>query len=82
MIVFRQFLKGFKKGFHEFNNNTALVINFVLLTFIYFIGVGMSFILVKISRKRFLHIEQSNSFSYWNDLDLKTKPLEEYYRQF
>lgn len=81
MRELKQFFKGFKKGMSNFGHNIALIINTILLTFVYLIGVGLTSIFAKIFRKHFLEIKLSKN-SYWSDLKLKKKKLEDYYRQF
>ena len=82
MREIKQLIKGFKKGMGNFGQNIALIINTILLTFVYLIGVGLTSIVAKIFRKHFLEIRMSNKETYWNDLNLKKRPIEEYYRQF
>jgi len=77
----KQFLIGLKKGMKEFGGNIALIINTVLLSFVYFIGVGLTSIIAKIFGKHFLEMKLSKN-SYWSDLNLKKKNMESYYRQF
>ena len=78
----KQFFNGFKKGMGNFGHNIALVINTILLTFVYLIGVGLTSISAKIFRKHFLETKLSKKDTYWTDLNLKKKSMEDYYRQF
>ncbi len=77
------FFSGFKNGFLDFSELIARIVNSLLLSLVYFIGVGLTSIFAKIARKHFL---ETNSFkkknTYWSDLDLKKRDIEEYYRQF
>jgi hypothetical protein len=82
MKELKQLIKGFGKGMGNFGQNIALIINTILLTFVYLIGVGLTSIVAKIFRKHFLEIRMSNKETYWSDLNLKKRPIEEYYRQF
>jgi len=77
----KQFLMGFRKGMQNFGYNIALIINTILLTFVYLIGVGLTSIFAKLFRKHFLGTKLSKD-SYWSDLNLKKKLMEDYYRQF
>jgi hypothetical protein len=77
----RQFFKGLKKGTSNFGHNIAIIINSILLTLVYFMGVGLTSIFAKLVKKRFLDTKHSER-SYWSDLNLKKRPTEEYYRQF
>ena len=66
----------------EFGENISALVNGVLLFVTYVIGVGVSSLITKISGKKLLELKPSKKESYWTDLDLKKKPLKEYYRQF
>jgi len=77
----QRFLIGFKKGMGNFGQNIALIINTILLTLVYLIGVGLTSIFAKIVGKHFLETKLSKD-SYWSDLNSKKKPIEEFYRQF
>ena len=82
MSNFRLFFSGIKEGFKNFGNLVTNIINSILLFFVYIIGVGLTSIVAKISRKGFLDIKKKKVDSYWNNLNLKKKPIEKYYRQF
>jgi len=73
---------GFKKGMGNFGQNISLIINTILLSFVYIVGVGSSAIAAKLFGKRFLETRLSKKDSYWSDLNLKKKSIEKYYRQF
>lgn len=61
----------------------AKFINSVLLTMVYIIGVGLSALVAKTFNKHFLELKvDKNKKSYWENLNLKKKPIDEYYRQF
>jgi hypothetical protein len=79
-MTLRQFFKGFKESFKEFGESIAGIINVVLLSIVYFIGVGITSIIAKVSGKHFLDMKTKKS--YWSDLDQKEKSIEEFYRQF
>jgi hypothetical protein len=66
----------------NFGYNIALIINTLLLSLVYVVGVGFTSVIAKLFRKHFLKIIISKKNSYWYDLNLKKKPIEEYYRQF
>tara|TARA_Y100000310_G_C20615600_1_gene780446 strand:- start:1051 stop:1347 length:297 start_codon:yes stop_codon:yes gene_type:complete len=81
MRKLKRFFKSFKKGMGNFGQNIALIINTILLTLVYLIGAGLTSIFAKIFRKHFLDMKLSKD-TYWSNLNLKKKHLEEYYRQF
>ncbi|MBN2545354.1 MAG: hypothetical protein JXB50_06125 [Spirochaetes bacterium] len=77
------FLKGIKEGFKDFGHLINNIINTVLLTVLYIIGVGPTFLFLKLFKKSILNIKKkTNVKSYWVDYNLKTEPEENYYRQF
>lgn len=78
-----QFFHGFKRGTKDFGHNISIIINSVLLSVVYIIGVGLTSLIAKIIGKHFLDKKTSKeSQTYWTDLNIKKKPIEEYYRQF
>ncbi len=76
------FLKGFEKGFENFGKFIKDVVNYILLTIVYIIGVGFTAIIAKIFGKKFLNIKKQKKSTYWTDLNLKKEKIENYYRQF
>ncbi len=79
----KQFLVGFREGLKEFGYNINLIVNSILLSMVYLAGVGSTSIIARLVGKRFLDVELSKSReSYWSDLDMKKRPIEDYYRQF
>lgn len=81
MNKIREFISGFKKGTTSFGENLATIVNSVLLTFVYLVGIGLTSLAAKLFKKSFLDLEPKKD-SYWTDLNLGKKPTEEYYRQF
>ena len=79
----KEFFIGFKEGQKKFAENIAVIINSILLSLVYLFGVGITFIFAKIFNKHFLQLEIDKSKeTYWEDLNLTKKNIEEYYRQF
>lgn len=78
-ILFKSFLTGFK----SFGANISVLVNFILLSLVYFLGIGVTAGAAKIFRKKFLDLgKHKDKSSYWLPLDLKTKGKEYYYKQF
>lgn len=75
------FVKGFKNGFKNFGHNVTNIVNFALLLMVYFIGVGLTSLIAKLSKKKFLELNQKGK-TYWKERNLGKQPLENYYRQF
>ena len=86
MSKIKQFFLGFRKGMKNFGNDIAVIINTALLFVVYFIAVGITSIFAKLTGKRFIRVrelkEEQEVKTYWSDLNLKKRPIEEYYRQF
>ena len=79
----KSFVKGFKEGFTQFGHNMSYIVNSVLLSFVYFVGVGITSLIAKITGKHFLVMKVKKSQkTYWSNLDLKKRKIDEYYRQF
>ncbi len=77
------FFNGFKKGMQSFGENIIIIVNTAMLFAVYLIGVGLTSIIAKLAKKHFLGGKISKKEkTYWEDLNLKKKPIEEYYRQF
>lgn len=76
------FITGFKHGFAAFGHTISTLVNSVLLSVVYFIGVGASALVAKIFNKHFFPLKHSKESSYWTDLRLGKKPIEDHYRQF
>jgi len=83
MTIIKQLLKGFKRGLGLFGENISTIVNALLLSIVYLIGVGLTSILAKVTGKRFLEMKlSSKADTYWLDLNQKVKSDDEYYRQF
>jgi hypothetical protein len=83
MNYLMSFFKGLKIGFKNFGDLIALLVNTSLLFVAYILGIGFTFLFAKILGKRFLDLKPSKKANtYWSDLNLSKKPIDEYYRQF
>ncbi|MEK6925715.1 MAG: hypothetical protein AABW50_00390 [Nanoarchaeota archaeon] len=77
------FLIGIKSGQKRFGESIAAVVNSLLLSLVYFIGVGGTSIIAKLSRKHFLDLKlEEPRKSYWEELNLSKEEMEKYYKQF
>ena len=77
------FSTGFGEGVRDFGNNLSIIVNSVLLLIAYLIGVGITSLIAKIFGKHFLEMKLlKKEKTYWSNLNLKKKPIDEYYRQF
>jgi cytochrome c biogenesis protein CcdA len=75
------FFKSLKAGFHLFGEYITTIINVILLTFVYLIGVGITAIIAKLSGKKFMETKLGKK-SYWEEYGLKKEKKENYLRQF
>ncbi len=79
----KEFFEGYKEGQKSFGEHISVIINSILLTTVYFIGVGLSFIIARIFGKKFLDLSiDKEKKSYWEELNLTKKEKGEYFRQF
>lgn len=76
------FVKGFVTGFKNFGHKVTNTINFILLLPVYFVGVGITSLTAKLSKKKFLDLDQKGQKTYWKERNLEKQPLENYYKQF
>jgi hypothetical protein len=74
--------KSLKKFHKTFMLVTTSIVNFILLSLVYFIGVGLTSIIAKVLGKSFLDLGKKNKKSYWVTKEESKKKLEEYYKQF
>ena len=77
-----EFVKGLKEGQKEFGETISTIINTVLLSFVYIIGVGLTSIFAKLCGKKFLNMKFEKKDSYWTDLSIKAETKEDCLRQF
>ena len=79
----KEIISKFKEGQKMFGEDIATIINTVLLSFVYVVGVGVTSIFAMIFNKKFLDEKiEKEKLSYWIDYNLTIKNKEEYYRQF
>jgi len=79
----RDFFEGFVAGQKTFGENISVITNSILLSIVYFFGVGPISIIAKIFRKNFLDLKPNkNARTYWLEINLDKKSLEQYYKQF
>jgi len=76
------FFSGIKAGFTGFSKIITAVVNFFLLLLVYIVGVGLTSIFSKISKREILDQKLHNEKTYWSDLNLTDSNIERYYRQF
>jgi large-conductance mechanosensitive channel len=83
MNSLRNFFNGLKHGFSEYGLFITGLVNYFLLSLVYFIGVGLTAVLAKAAGKHFMKLKKDPSAStYWVDCRIEKKDAEDYYRQF
>lgn len=83
MNTLKEFISGFKRGMNIFGETIAVIVNSVLLLVVYIVGVGLSWLISKLSKKLLLETRiWKQKTTYWTDLKLGTKPIKKYYQQF
>src|SRR3989344_2918389 len=81
--MIKSFFIGFWEGQKLFGETIAIVINTVLLSVVYVIGVGLTSIAAKLFGKHFLDLKLDDKMkTYWIDLNLGGASVNDYYRQF
>ena len=75
-----EFFRGFARGMRIFGELIALLVNSVLLLFVYILGVGMSSIFSALAKKKLLDTDAKNK-TYWENFEEKTD-IDSCYRQF
>ncbi|MGV8141797.1 MAG: hypothetical protein ACP5NW_05135 [Candidatus Woesearchaeota archaeon] len=78
MRLSEEFLKGFK----DFGVIITTIVNSILLSITYILGVGITSIIARASGKRFLDVKKEKKKTYWKDYNLKKEDKDKYYRQF
>ena len=81
MAKIKKLFDEFMEGSKMFGELISAIINLLLLSFVYFIGVGLTSIFTKILGKKFIDVKTVKD-SYWAELNLTTQSFKEYYRQF
>lgn len=81
LMAFILFLKGIKHGFRQFADMVAFLVNTLLLTVVYVVGVGPTALVARLRGKKFMELETDNKQkSYWEKhMEPKT---EDYFRMF
>ena len=82
MKAVRRFFGGVGAGMKLFGTCMSTVVNTVLMSIVYFFGVGLSALFARIGRKELLATEVGKQKTYWQSLRLRKKKTDDYYRQF
>ena len=82
MESLKAFLSGFRKGSHSFGKAVTTTVNTAILTLVYFIAVGLTSLAAKAAKREFLNLSLQKKETYWEELNLEKKDMEDFYRQF
>lgn len=74
-------LCGIKSGLKTFNLIMFTPISAILISIIYFFGVGTASLMVKLSKTTLLNQHQSKNSS-WTDIDYEYTEKESFFRQY
>lgn len=78
-----EFFKSFGQGLHEFGETVSIVFTTVLLTGVFVIGVGLTWLTSRVAGKYFLETSISKERStYWVSFDFDPSDHERLHRQF
>lgn len=79
----KSFFKGMSKGMKFFGTLITTIVNSAILIVVYIIGIGLTALIAKISKKELIQKKLSyNKETYWTDLNISDKKMDDYYRQF
>jgi len=73
--------KAIYKGMKEFSQIITTIVNSILLSAVYILGIGLTSVVAKVMKKDFMNLKKKSD-TYWTDLNLKKRPFEKYLRQF
>lgn len=82
-MTFHIFYKSFILGMREFGQCISVIINSLLLLCVYIVGVGLTSIYAKLTKKNLLNNKLlKRQKSYWFNTNIGNKSTASYYRQF
>ena len=80
--MFKEFWNITKKSFETVSKIISSVINFILLSIVYFVGVGSVSLIAKLFGNHFLELKSDNRTSTWKDRHVDNETLESSKRTF
>jgi len=82
-MALKKISKGVHAGFKEFGESINKIVNALLLSITYFVGVGSASAIAKLQKRKLLDLKTSKSKeTYYQELMLSKKSKKDYYRQF
>ena len=73
---------GVKKVLEPVGKVMSTIVNFALLAIVYFIGIGLVSMAMKLFGKHFLDVKKQNKPSNWHEHKVTKQPMDKYYRTF
>ncbi|MBI3034771.1 hypothetical protein HYY71_00465 [Candidatus Woesearchaeota archaeon] len=80
--MLKKILNAIKYFIEPVAKTISSIVNFILLALVYFIGIGVVSISMKIFKRHFLELKKTNRKSNWQEHRVTKQPLEKYYRTF
>ncbi|MBI5393526.1 hypothetical protein HZA96_06680 [Candidatus Woesearchaeota archaeon] len=81
--MFRRIWQAIKKGFLAFSHFMQKVVNTILLTIVYFVGVGLTSLISKLFGKHYMELKlDKDAKSYYKECMSTKKVKEEFYRMY
>ena len=80
-IIFMK-LKKILKPLEFLGKIISSMVNFILLSIVYFLGIGLTSIIAKIFNKKFLDLKKENKKTYWEEKEMSDKEFQDCFRQF
>ena len=75
-------LKKILKPLEFLGKIISSMVNFILLSIVYFLGIGLTSIIAKVFNKKFLDLKKENKKTYWEEKEMSDKEFQDYFRQF
>ena len=83
MNEIKEFFGGLKEGQKNFGDNISIIVNSILLSIVYFFGVGLTSLVARAFKVKFLETKiNQKTETYWETINQENKKEESYYRQF
>jgi len=80
--MLKKIFKAIKSTLEPIAKAISSIVNLILLALVYFIGIGIVSIVMKLFGKHFLELKKKNRSSNWQEHRVTKQPLENYYRTF
>ena len=79
--MFKRIFNSVKKILEPVGKVISAIVNFILLSVVYFIGIGLTSLIAKMFGKHFLELKPKKA-SNWIEHKTAKEPIEKYYTMF